>query len=182
MQMLPGEGELCCIQDLQMYKCLIKYITSKQILRRKIWKKTSRWTVQISPRYAQKYPASNLYSLIKAAYRLYIFRISRFDNRKYFKIDKRVCLREICVEIDHFPIQPFHCCTALPQSSPSNKNLFFVLTLSKYRKWPSFLYARPKSNNFLPTFCFLIPLEKGFHSKSKNKKQKRGSKFVFCRL
>ena len=121
-------------------------------------------------------------NLIKVAYRLYIFRTSRFDNRKYFKIDKRVCLREICVEIDHFPIQPFHCCTALPQSSPSNKNLFFVLTLSKYRKWPSFLYARPKSNNFLPTFCFLIPLEKGFHSKSKNKKQKRGSKFVFCRL
>ena len=90
----------------------------------------------------------------KAAYLLYIFRISRFDNRKYFQIDKRVCLREICVEIDHFPIQPFHCCTALPQSSPSNKNLFFVLTLSKYRKWPSFLYARPKSNNFLPTFVF----------------------------
>ena len=139
-------------------------------------KNKSRWTVQIWPRYAQKYPASNLYSLIKAAYRLYIFRISRFDNRKYFKIDKRVCLREICVEIDHFPFQPFHCCTALPQSSPSNKNLFFVLTLSKYRKWPSFLYARPKSNNFWPIFCFLIPLEKGFHSgcflrSTENKKQ-----------
>ena len=26
MQLLPGEGELCCIQDLQIYKCLIKYI------------------------------------------------------------------------------------------------------------------------------------------------------------
>ena len=26
MQMLPGEGELCCIQDLQIYKCFTIYI------------------------------------------------------------------------------------------------------------------------------------------------------------
>ena len=48
-----------------------------------------------------------LAQLIKSANRLHIFGIRSFDNTKYFKIDKWISLREICIEIDHFPIQPF---------------------------------------------------------------------------
>ena len=84
----------------------------------------------------------------KAAYLLYIFRISRFDNRKYFKIDKRVCLREICVEIDHFPIQPLHCCTALPHILPIEQKFVFCFHSLEIQKMTLFFVARPKSNNF----------------------------------
>ena len=49
--------------------------------------------------------------LIKSAHRLHIFGIRRFDNTKYFKIDKGISLGKYFIEIDHLPIQPFHCCT-----------------------------------------------------------------------
>ncbi len=47
-----------------------------------------------------------LAQLIKSANRLHIFGIRSFDNTKYFKIDKWISLREICIEIDHLAIQP----------------------------------------------------------------------------
>ena len=48
-----------------------------------------------------------LAQLIKSANRLHIFGIRSFDNTKYFKIDKWISLREICIAIGHLPIQPF---------------------------------------------------------------------------
>ena len=54
--------------------------------------------------------------LIKSAHRLHIFGIRRFDNTKYFKIDKGISLGKYFIEIDHLPIQPVHCCA--PSSPP----------------------------------------------------------------
>ena len=135
--------------------------------------------VQIWLRYAQKYPASNLCSLIKAAYRLYIFRIPRFDNRKYFKMDKRISLREIFIEIDHFPIQPFHCCAQ--SFPPTPRQHFCVLCVASPLKQILTPFYVSKSRNIknLAPLLVLCHYRKGF---DKKQKQKRGSKFVLCRL
>ena len=59
--------------------------------------------------------------LIKSVNRLHIFGIRRFDNKKYFEVAKRISLRKNFIEIDHLPIQPFHCC------APLLPEVFFVI-------------------------------------------------------
>ena len=64
---------------------------------------------------------SQILQLITSAHRLHIFGIRRFDNTKYFEVAKRISLRKIFIEIDHLPIQPFHCC------APLLPEVFFVI-------------------------------------------------------
>ena len=47
--------------------------------------------------------------LIKSAHRLHMFGIRRFGNINYFKIYKRIRVRKICIESDHFPIESSTC-------------------------------------------------------------------------
>ena len=61
--------------------------------------------------------------LIKSAHRLHIFGIRRFDNTKYFKIDKGISLGKYFIEIDHLPIQPFHCCHTPSFPPPPHEQL-----------------------------------------------------------
>ena len=104
--------------------------------------------------------------LIKSAHRLHIFGIRRFDNTKCFKIDKRISLREIFIEIDHFPIQPFHCCAqSFPPPSPLTL-LCFVCRLSSETNFDPFLcFKIPKHKKFGPTLCFVSFIRKGFDKK-----------------
>ena len=77
-----------------------------------------------------------LAQLIKSANRLHIFGIRSFDNTKYFKIDKWISLREICIEIDHFAIQPFPLLRAI---LPPAQLLTFCWLLAQQKVGPNFL-------------------------------------------
>ena len=103
--------------------------------------------------------------LIKSAHRLHIFGIRRFDNINYFKIYKRISVRKICIEIDHFPIQPFHCSRANPSPPlPVNTLVLCVASPLKQILTPFYVSKSRNIKNLAPLLV-LCSLRKGFDKK-----------------
>ena len=108
---------------------------------------------------------SQTLQLITSAHRLHIFGIRRFDNTKYFKIDKGISLGKYFIEIDHLPIQPFHCCT--PSFPPPPHEQFCVLCFASPLKQILTPFYVSKSRNIknLAPLLVLCSLRKGFDKK-----------------
>ena len=103
--------------------------------------------------------------LIKSAHRLHIFGIRRFDNTKYFKIDKGISHGKYFIEIDHLPIQPFHCCT--PSFPPPPHEQFCVLCFASPLKqiMTPFYVSKSQSIKILaPLFVLCQPHYSRFQS------------------
>ena len=106
--------------------------------------------------------------LIKSAHRLHIFGIRRFDNTKYFEVAKRISLRKIFIEIDHLPIQPFHCCA--PSFPPPPRSVFCNPS-SITNCDPFFCNRGPLTKKIWPHFLFFVTIEKGLTKNGLQKKR-----------
>ena len=108
---------------------------------------------------------SQILQLITSAHRLHIFGIRRFDNTKYFKIDKGISLGKYFIEIDHLPIQPFHCCT--PSFPPPPHEQFCVLCFASPLKqiMTPFYVSKSQNIKILAPLFVLCHYRKGFYKK-----------------